>query len=317
MIIHNATIHSPVERFATALHVEDGVIVWMGDEDTAKYRAEAYPEAEVLDAHRCLITPTFHDSFSHARRSEELHARGVTAAHVHIDSTAELAPFADRLDAIGIFHGAPAPGPSVHLLGPGASAPQMRQFLQTPRPGMSEAGLVLTDTGDLRAFEELVSDPQSPKARVYVNAGLEVNAEDLHGWSVVVLLDGDIRLRVGDLSRLGIPFAVSGTGTAWETITQLLVDGPAPISSRAGFNAHTRGAWRLTPRQGEPRGILRVGAPADLAWWEVNALAVQAPDEHAAFWSTDQRAGTPLLPALGAGEEPPRLARIARAGGFL
>lgn len=317
MIIHNATIHSPVERFATALHVEDGIIVWMGDEDTAKYRAEAFPEADVIDARHALITPTFHDSFSRGRSSEELHARGVTAAHIQVDTPAQLEPFVDHLDVIGIFAGEPGPGPSVHLLGPGASASQMRNFLQLPRPDMSEPALFLSEAPDLRAFEELVSGSRSPKGRVYVDAGLEVNAEDLHGWSVVVVLDGEIRLRVGDLPRLGIPFAVSGTGSAWETIAQLLVDGPAPISSRAGFNAHTRGAWRLTPGQVEPRGILRVGAPADLALWEVNALAVQAPDENTAFWSTDQRAGTPLLPALGAGEEPPGLGRITRAGVFL
>src|SRR5699024_3539597 len=64
----------------------------------------------------------------------------------------------------------------------------------------------------------------------------------------------------------------------------------------------------------EPRGVLRVGAPADLASWHVEALAVQAPDERAAHWSTDERAGTPLLPFFGAGEPAPRLLRLWQRG---
>ncbi|KGM11724.1 amidohydrolase [Cellulomonas carbonis] len=86
------------------------------------------------------------------------------------------------------------------------------------------------------------------------------------------------------------------------------------ISARAAFRAHTRGGWRAAGLDGTGAGEVRLGAPAHLAVWEAVSLAVQAPDARRAWWSTDQRAGTPLLPELGADVPAPRCLRMLRDG---
>ncbi len=69
------------------------------------------------------------------------------------------------------------------------------------------------------------------------------------------------------------------------------------ISARAAFIAHTRAGWRLSGRS-PMLGQLAPGTPASFAVWKVDELMVQAPDNRVQSWSTDPRAGTPLLPAL-------------------
>lgn len=76
------------------------------------------------------------------------------------------------------------------------------------------------------------------------------------------------------------------------------------ISARAAFLAHSRAGWRAAGGQDPLAGQLVPGAPATFAVWEVEELMVQAPDERVQSWSTDPRAGTPLLPALDAAQEP-------------
>lgn len=83
------------------------------------------------------------------------------------------------------------------------------------------------------------------------------------------------------------------------------------ISVRAAFSAHTRGGWRAAGHDG---GVLRVGAPAQLAIWQVADLVVQAPDHRVAGWSTDPRSGTPGLPALTPGEPLPTCLRTVVDG---
>lgn len=51
-------------------------------------------------------------------------------------------------------------------------------------------------------------------------------------------------------------------------------------------------------------GQLAPGAPASFAVWEVEELMVQTPEAKGAAWSTDPRAGTPLLPALDTQHQP-------------
>ncbi len=75
------------------------------------------------------------------------------------------------------------------------------------------------------------------------------------------------------------------------------------VSVRAAFLAHTRGGHRLAG-QGHP-GVLRPGAPATYAVWDVQDLVVQAPDRRLSGWSTDARSGTPGLPDLSPGAPEP------------
>ncbi len=84
------------------------------------------------------------------------------------------------------------------------------------------------------------------------------------------------------------------------------------ISVRAAFTAHTRGGWRAVRR--DDAGVLVPGAPADYVVWQAGDLLVQVPDERVAGWSTDPRSGTPGLPDLTPGAEPPVALRTVVAG---
>ncbi|WP_237687329.1 amidohydrolase [Arthrobacter jiangjiafuii] len=76
------------------------------------------------------------------------------------------------------------------------------------------------------------------------------------------------------------------------------------ISARAAFIGHTRAGWRAAGSGNFMLGQLAPGAPASYAVWEVEELMVQTPDAKGASWSTDPRAGTPLLPALDTAHQP-------------
>jgi len=83
-------------------------------------------------------------------------------------------------------------------------------------------------------------------------------------------------------------------------------------SARAGFTAHTRGAWRAAGH--DDRGVLVPGAPATYVVWRVGDLVVQAPDDRVQAWSTDPRSGTPGLPDLSPGVPRPTCLRTVVRG---
>ncbi len=68
------------------------------------------------------------------------------------------------------------------------------------------------------------------------------------------------------------------------------------ITLRASFNAATRGGHRAA--RNDESGVLAIGAPADIAIWQVNAFADTSATEIASSWSTDSRSGTHALPDL-------------------
>ncbi|HET7328804.1 MAG TPA: amidohydrolase family protein, partial [Nocardioidaceae bacterium] len=85
------------------------------------------------------------------------------------------------------------------------------------------------------------------------------------------------------------------------------------LSVRAAFSAHTRGGWRAIRR--DDGGVLHPGSAATLAIWDVpSGLTVQTPDDRVASWSTDPRAGVPVLPSLRPGEDLPTCHRTYCAG---
>jgi predicted amidohydrolase YtcJ len=86
------------------------------------------------------------------------------------------------------------------------------------------------------------------------------------------------------------------------------------FSARAAFRAHTRGGWRAAGLEHTGAGEIRVGAPAHLAVWRAEHLAVQGSGGRGSGWSTDARAGTPLLPDLDPQAVPPRCVRTVRDG---
>ncbi len=127
-----------------------------------------------------------------------------------------------------------------------------------------------------------------------------------------------------DLAGAGVPLAL-GSDTPvtpfdpWGAVHAAVAhhEPSQRISARAAFRAHTRGGWRAAGLDHTGVGEITLGAPATLAFWRTEALEVQAPEGRLAAWSTDARAGTPLLPALGPDVAPPECLRTLRDGHVL
>jgi predicted amidohydrolase YtcJ len=85
------------------------------------------------------------------------------------------------------------------------------------------------------------------------------------------------------------------------------------LTVRAAFNAHTRGGHRA--RRDDSGGVLAPGADATYVVWDVpGELTVQTPDDRVAGWSTDPRAGVPVLPDLDPGSPLPTCVRTVVRG---
>ena len=91
-----------------------------------------------------------------------------------------------------------------------------------------------------------------------------------------------------------------------------MANADARISARAAFLAQTRSTYRAMGEMNPFAGQLVIGAPATFAVWTASELAVQTPDVRISSWSTDARAGTPMLPVVD--EEIPQCLRTVRAG---
>jgi len=129
--------------------------------------------------------------------------------------------------------------------------------------------------------------------------------------------DGMYAARVGDrwrgmnpfgsLARAGVVLAFGSDSPVtelggWEAVRAAAFhhEQSERITVRAAFQAHTRGGWRAVGI--DDAGVLAPGAAATYAIWESDAdLVVQTPDERVAAWSTDPRAGVPVLPDLSQG----------------
>jgi predicted amidohydrolase YtcJ len=124
----------------------------------------------------------------------------------------------------------------------------------------------------------------------------------------------------GALAKAGVALAfgsdspVTGLG-GWEAIRAAAFhhEPEQRITVRAAFAAHTRGGWRAAGI--DDAGVLAPGTAATYAVWESDAdLVVQTPDERVAAWSTDPRAGVPVLPDLTPGTPVPACVRTAVGG---
>lgn len=81
------------------------------------------------------------------------------------------------------------------------------------------------------------------------------------------------------------------------------------LSLRASFNSATRGGHRAA--RNDESGVLAIGAPADIAIWQVNSFTEASATDLASSWSTDPRSGTHALPDLSA-QDPECLATLKR-----
>lgn len=125
--------------------------------------------------------------------------------------------------------------------------------------------------------------------------------------------------RVGTLISAGVPVSLGSDSPVvpmdpWSAVRDCIQHGSEQerISARAAFIAHTRAGWRAARNSNPMLGQLAPGTPASYAVWQVEELMVQTPDNRVQSWSTDPRAGTPLLPALDSGEAPVCLRTVHR-----
>jgi len=122
----------------------------------------------------------------------------------------------------------------------------------------------------------------------------------------------------GSLARAGVVLAFGSDAPVtelggWEAVRAAAFhhEQSERMTVRAAFQAHTRGGWRAAGI--DDAGVLAPGTAATYAIWQSDAaLVVQTPDERVAAWSTDPRAGVPVLPDLS--EATPTCLRTAVAG---
>ncbi|MFI2752016.1 amidohydrolase [Cellulomonas sp. P22] len=126
---------------------------------------------------------------------------------------------------------------------------------------------------------------------------------------------------LADLAAAGIPLAFGSDAPVtpfdpWGAVRAAVThhESDQRISARAAFRAHTRGGWRAAGLDHTGAGEIRLGAPAHLALWRAEHLAVQVAHPRVSGWSADPRAGTPLLPDLEPGAPEPRCVRTVRSG---
>ncbi|WP_410791948.1 amidohydrolase [Kribbella sp. C-35] len=111
----------------------------------------------------------------------------------------------------------------------------------------------------------------------------------------------------GSLARAGVVLAFGSDAPVtevggWEAVRAAAFhhEQSERITVRAAFQAHTRGGWRAAGI--DDAGVLASSTAATYAIWQSDAdLVVQTPDTRVAAWSTDPRAGVPVLPDLSQG----------------
>jgi predicted amidohydrolase YtcJ len=124
----------------------------------------------------------------------------------------------------------------------------------------------------------------------------------------------------GSLARAGVVLAFGSDSPVtelggWEAVRAAAFhhEKSERITVRAAFQAHTRGGWRAAGI--DDAGVLAPGTAATYAIWRSDAdLVVQTPDQRVAAWSTDPRAGVPVLPDLSEGTPVPTCLRTAVGG---
>lgn len=124
-----------------------------------------------------------------------------------------------------------------------------------------------------------------------------------------------------DLAGAGVPLAFGSDSPVtrvdpWAAVRGAIshADPAQRISARAAFRAHSRGGWRLAGLDHTGAGELRVGAPAHLAVWRADSLAVQSAPGRLSQWNPEARSGQPLLPDLSPGMPTPQCLRTVRDG---
>ena len=324
LLLTNGYIHSVAEPYANALHVDNGVVAWLGSDDTAQQMvaATATGPVDTEDVQGMLITSAFIDGFT----SQHL---GDRDPRMMLSTTAPT----DR----GVYY-APVESNALEYDGLFVATAQLEQlggFMSQLKPP-TQLLIESTDTDDLERILTVLELQPGPalmrsRHRLLLNHELTTQHIDrlvkVHA-SVTLIPELDTGRPVfhaptAALISHGVHVATGSgewTGSVWELLTALIehADESQRISTRAAFNTVTRDGVRVLPSKiaqaHMAAGQVAVGAPANLNVWRTDQLGVQAPDVRAAHWSTDKRAGTALLPILSSLEESPELALVIRKG---
>jgi hypothetical protein len=195
-----------------------------------------------------------------------------------------------------------------HVIGDAAAAAVVEAFLAAEREVGVQA--LLQSRHRLEHVEMVDAEQIATLGRLGVTASVQPMFDALWGHP-----DGMYERRLGRERAYGLnPFASmarAGMSLAFGSDSPVTPFGPwaavraamshhnpdQRLTARAAFNAHTRGGWRAAGL--DDGGVIAPGASASVAVWEVeSSLEVQTPDERIASWSTDARAGVPLLPTL-------------------
>lgn len=324
----NGVIHSVADPYATAMIVDNGLIAWVGADDSAErmLRATGVTDQETVDLNGALVTPAFVDSWS-TRASGDGAEAGVflTAGPSSADPqvTYQQVATADQIpDDVAVGWQMPTgdAGGEETARVLRATTERAAQTVVIPQDSESVATL-------LRILSELTQDLGAAALgraghRLVWNGGLssdQVQTLSTLGVSVTVVPDEDgaVAAPVGALLAAGVPVSW-GSGDQhpqpWRLVRALLEHPEAQqrISARGGFTVATRAGLRVLPAGSvqpdqQMAGRLAPSSPATFTVWEVESLSVQAPDGRVSAWSTDTRAGTPLLPVLDAQSAEPRL----------
>jgi predicted amidohydrolase YtcJ len=212
-----------------------------------------------------------------------------------------------------------------HIIGDRA----MDEFLLGLHAAVEEVGLgAIRGAGHRLEHAEMVDAP-TLAALVLVGVRLSVQPAFDAAWGGP---DGMYAARLGagraaalnplaDLAAAGVPMAFGSDAPVtafdpWAAVRAAVThhEPDQRISARAAFRSHTRGGWRLAALDHTGAGEIRLGAPAHLALWRAEHLLVQSAGGRVSAWSTDARAGTPLLPDLGPDAGAPVCLRTLRAG---
>ncbi len=327
LLLTNGYIHSVAEPYATALHIDNGVVAWLGSDETAEQMvaATARGPVETTDIENMLVTPAFFDGFSH-------HQLGERDPRILLSST---------FIGEGSVHYAPIETAGAASDGLFIAASQLDQLDNTAAELKPPTQLLIESTGPDEIEQILEVLEQQPKAalmrsrhRLLLNHELTAHHIDRLGavHASVTLVPEVVANRpvfhapAASLISQGVHVATgtgNWTGSIWDVFTALIEhpDEAQRISTRAAFNTMTRGGVRVLPSKivqtHMAAGQLSVGTPADLNIWRAHQLGVQAPNVRAAHWSTDKRAGSALLPILSSTEASPELVTIIRNGQML
>lgn len=275
VIYRNGSVYSPADPLATAALVRAGRVLWVGQEAGADSLTDEAVRTVDLDG--LLLAPGF--------------VAGALAAAAEEDAALLAAGYTAVVEGM-------AGEPRLRRLGGDARASSGPE---------STAGSYAAVREDLLVAASDAPDADRLDGAASILLAVRTGKGTDDAWVDPVhraLVEGRPAGIVTALAPSSSPDA-KPTNPWSVTTTALRLDNPAPgISTRGCFGLQTRGVRRIFGDGGPFGGQIVPDAPADFVAWRAESLMVQTADQRIAAWSTDPRARTPLLPALGEDELP-------------